>query len=119
MAPARAWLLRAVLPFWCWGGLGDLQRRELLPAFGQVSPRDAGGELAWIENKNLNERRTVLVKPALADVRALADDKAPLVFQAEQNVVLDLNDLSGTGWARATHRDGQSGYIKVTAVWGL
>ena len=81
--------------------------------------RDAGGELAWIENRNLNERRTVLVKPALADVRASADDKAPLVFQAEQNVVLDLNDLSGTGWARVTHRDGQSGYIKVTAVWGL
>ena len=86
---------------------------------GWTKIRDAGGELAWIENKNLNERRTVLVKPALADVRASADDKAPLVFQAEQNVVLDLNDLSGTGWARVTHRDGQSGYIKVTAVWGL
>ena len=86
---------------------------------GWTKIRDAGGELAWIENKNLNERRTVLVKPALADVRASADDRAPLVFQAEQNVVLDLNDLSGTGWARVTHRDGQSGYIKVTAVWGL
>lgn len=86
---------------------------------GWTKIRDAGGELAWIENKNLNERRTVLVKPALADVRASADDKAALVFQAEQNVVLDLNDLSGTGWARVTHRDGQSGYIKVTAVWGL
>ena len=86
---------------------------------GWTKIRDAGGELAWIENRNLNERRTVLVKPALADVRASADDKAPLVFQAEQNVVLDLNDLSGTGWARVTHRDGQSGYIKVTAVWGL
>lgn len=60
-----------------------------------------------------------MVKAALADVRSAAEDKAPLVFQAEQNVVLDLNELTGTGWARVTHRDGQSGFIKVTAVWGL
>ena len=81
--------------------------------------RDAGGELAWIETKSLSERRSVMVKAPLAEVRAAADDKAPLVFQAEQNVLLELNELTGTGWARVTHRDGQSGYIKVGAVWGV
>ncbi len=86
---------------------------------GWTKVRDAGGELAWVENKSLTERRSVMIKAPLADVRSAAEDKAPLVFQAEQNVVLDLNELTGTGWARVTHRDGQSGYIKVTAVWGL
>ena len=85
---------------------------------GWTKIRDAGGELAWIEAKSLTERRSVMVKTNLADVRAAAEDKAPLVFQAEQNVLLDLNELTGTGWARVTHRDGQSGYIKVSMVWG-
>jgi len=86
---------------------------------GWTKIRDAGGELAWVENKNLSEHRSVMVKAGLADVRQAADDKSPLVFQAEQNVLLDLVDLTGTGWARVTHRDGQSGYIKLNLVWGV
>jgi len=66
----------------------------------------------------LSEHRTVMVKVKLADVRQAADDSAPLVFQAEQNVVLDLVELTGTGWARVTHRDGQGGYIRLNQVWG-
>jgi SH3-like domain-containing protein len=86
---------------------------------GWIKVRDAGGELAWIETKSLSERRTVMVKVRLADIRQAADDKAPLTFQAEQNVVLDLVELTGTGWARVTHRDGQSGYIRLNQVWGV
>ena len=86
---------------------------------GWTKIRDAGGELAWIETRSLSERRSVMVKTALADVRTAAEDKAPLAFQAEQNVLLDLNELTGTGWARVTHRDGQTGYIKVSVVWGV
>ena len=86
---------------------------------GWTKIRDAGGELAWVETRSLSERRSVMVKVQLADVRTAAEDKAPLAFQAEQNVLLDLNELTGTGWARVTHRDGQSGYIKVNVVWGV
>ena len=86
---------------------------------GWAKIRDAGGELAWIESKNLSERRSVMVKVNLADVHTAAEDKSPLAFQAEQNVLLDLNELTGTGWARVTHRDGQSGFIKVSLVWGV
>ena len=86
---------------------------------GWTKIRDAGGELAWIETRSLSERRSVMVKTPLADVRTAAEDKAPLAFQAEQNVLLDLNELTGTGWARVTHRDGQTGYIKVSVVWGV
>lgn len=86
---------------------------------GWIKIRDAGGELAWIEARNLNEHRTVMVKVKLADVRQAANDAAPLVFQAEQNVLLDLVELTGTGWARVTHRDGQSGFIRLNQVWGV
>ncbi len=86
---------------------------------GWIKIRDAGGELAWIESKALSERRTVMVKSPLADIRQAADDQAPLVFQAEHSVLLDLVELTGTGWARVTHRDGQSGYVKLSQVWGI
>jgi len=86
---------------------------------GWVKIRDASGELAWIESRNLSERRTVMVIMPLADIRQAADDHAPLVFQAEQSVLLDLVELTGTGWARVTHRDGQSGYVKLSQVWGV
>lgn len=84
-----------------------------------VKIRDASGELAWIESKDLNARRTVMVKTRLADIRQAADDHAPLVFRAEQSVLLDLVELTGTGWARVTHRDGQGGYVKLSQVWGV
>ena len=85
---------------------------------GWVKIRDAGGELAWVEAKNLSERRTLMVKTKLADIRQSAADNAPLSFQAEQNVLLELVELTGNGWARVTHRDGQGGYIKISQVWG-
>jgi len=81
--------------------------------------RDAGGELSWIENQDLGEKRTLMVNVALADIKSSPDDGAPLVFKAEQGVLLDLLELTGTGWARVQHRDGQSGYIKLDQVWGL
>jgi SH3-like domain-containing protein len=86
---------------------------------GWTKIRDASGELAWIESKGLSERRTVMVTTRLADIRQAAGDHAPLAFQAEQNVLLDLVELTGAGWARVTHRDGQSGYIKLSQVWGI
>ena len=86
---------------------------------GWYKVRDAGGDLAWVEAKNLSERRTLMVKTKLADVRQSAADTAPLVFQVEQNVLLDLVELTDTGWARVTHRDGQSGFIRINQVWGL
>lgn len=86
---------------------------------GWTKIRDAGGELAWIETKSLSEQRMVMVKARRGDIRQAADDKAPLVFQAEQNVLLDLNEVTGSGWARVTHRDGQSGYIRLSQIWGV
>ena len=85
---------------------------------GWIKIRDASGALAWVEARNLSEHRTVMVKVRLADIRQAANEAAPLAFQAEQNVLLDLVELTGTGWVRVTHRDGQSGSVRLNQVWG-
>lgn len=84
---------------------------------GWSKVRDASGELTWIESRHLVEKRTVLVKAPLAPVREAADDRAPIVFQAQQDVVLELIEVAGP-WLRVRHRDGQAGYLRTSQAWG-
>jgi SH3-like domain-containing protein len=86
---------------------------------GWVKVRDQKGDLAWIEKRLLAEKRTVIVRGDRAQVRAQADDKASLVFDAEKDVVLDLVEPAAAGWAKVKHRDGQQGFVKAAQVWGL
>jgi SH3-like domain-containing protein len=80
--------------------------------------RDANGEVAWIENRALGDRATVVVTVPLADVRAAPNAQAPLVFEAYKQVVLDVSEPPVDGWLKVRHRDGQQGYIRVAHVWG-
>ena len=84
---------------------------------GWTKVRDASGVLTWIETRNLADKRTVMVKVPLAQVRDRAEDGAPVVFEAQQSVILDLLEVAG-GWLHVKHRDGQTGYIQVGQVWG-
>ena len=84
---------------------------------GWSKVRDAGGELSWIETRSLAAARTVMVKVPLAQVRDRADDGASVAFQAQQSVILDLLEVAGA-WLHVRHRDGQTGYVRVTQVWG-
>lgn len=83
-----------------------------------VKVRDAGGDLAWIEAGNLGEQRTLLVRAEAAEVRATPDDSAKVVFRVGKDVALELQERVD-GWARVRHRDGLSGYLRVSEVWGL
>lgn len=85
---------------------------------GWIKVRDASGELAWVESKALSEKRTVMVKVPVAPVRQAADDASPIVFEAQQNVILELEDAAPGAWLRVKHRDGQAGFIKAADVWG-
>jgi SH3-like domain-containing protein len=85
---------------------------------GWTKVRDASGELTWIESKRLSDKRTVLVKAGRAQVREAASDTAPVVFEAAQDVLLELLGSAGGGWLRVKHRDGQAGYVRVAQVWG-
>jgi SH3-like domain-containing protein len=80
--------------------------------------RDANGEVGWVENKSLGERRTVLVTVPRADVRAAASKEAPLVFEAYKQVLLEMLEPPADGWVKVRHRDGQEGHIRVAHVWG-
>jgi SH3-like domain-containing protein len=81
--------------------------------------RDADGSVAWVENKALGEQPTVLITVPLADVRAAANAQSPLVFEAYKSVILEVVEPPADGWVKVRHRDGQSGYIRTTHVWGV
>jgi SH3-like domain-containing protein len=85
---------------------------------GWIKVRDINGDLTWIESKNLTDKRTVMVKVPLAQVRQSADENSPVVFQAQQHVILDLLEVGSGGWLRVKHRDGQTGFVKAVQVWG-
>ena len=85
---------------------------------GWTKVRDAKGELTWIENKHLAEKRFLLVTVPLAQIRRSADDRAPVTFEAEENVLLELLEVVRGGWLRVRHRDGEEGFVKVTQIWG-
>jgi SH3-like domain-containing protein len=80
--------------------------------------RDVNGEVGWVENRALGERRTVMVTVPVADVRAAPNAQAPLVFEAYKQVVLDAIEPPADGWVKVRHRDGQEGYVRVAQVWG-
>jgi hypothetical protein len=71
----------------------------------------------------LGERNTVLVKVPVADVYAAPDAASPIVFRADNGVMLQLvaQQPAGTlgAWAQVRHRDGQTGYVRLDAVFGL
>ena len=84
-----------------------------------VKVRDHTGSFSWVEKKSLSERRMVIVTAPNVDVRSRADDAAPPVFQATQNVALELVEIAPGGWVRVRHADGSGGYVKSSLVWGL
>jgi SH3-like domain-containing protein len=84
-----------------------------------VKVRDPFGGLSWVERKALAEQRTVLVSAPVADVRERPEDAAPVVFQAQQGVILELVEVGASSWAQVRHADGTSGYVRIAQVWGI
>lgn len=85
---------------------------------GWAKVRDSSGSLAWVEKKALNQQRYVVVTVPLADIYQSADINSTLVFQAEENIVMEWLDSDTKGWVKVRHLDGQTGYVKVNQVWG-
>lgn len=86
---------------------------------GWTKVRDAEGSLAWVENKTLGERRTVVVTAPRGEVRQSDKAEAALLFEADKWVALDLIEPASAGWVKVRHRDGTTGYIRTTQIWGL
>jgi SH3-like domain-containing protein len=95
---------------------------EVISSLGPwVKVRDMAGDVVWIERPDLADRRTVLAA-TIAAVRQQPRDTAPVVLHAERGVMLELVDPAAReasgGWLQVRHRDGGSGWVRVTEVWG-
>ena len=104
----------------------DTPLEVIVPVEGWSKVRDAGGTIGWIERNALADKRTLVVRVPQAEVRAGPDDNAALVFRAEQSVLLDFAEAatsaattSAPGWVKVRHRDGQTGFVRITQVFGL
>ena len=104
----------------------DVPVEVLVNVEGWTKVRDAAGTIGWMSARALSDKRVVVVRPAVAEVRASPEDSAPVVFRAEQNVILDVTETASTpnavaapGWVRVRHRDGASGYIRLAQVFGF
>ena len=89
---------------------------------GWVKVRDATGTLAWIERKALGERSNVQVKSAIADVYLSPDVASPILFRADSAVLLQIvtpQPANAGAWTQVRHRDGQTGFVRLDAVFGL
>jgi SH3-like domain-containing protein len=86
---------------------------------GWAKVRDAEGTLAWIESKQLSERRTLMVTAPRAEIRQSDKPDAPVVGELDKWAVVDFLEPAAPGWAKVRHRDGTTGYVRSTQVWGL
>jgi SH3-like domain-containing protein len=80
--------------------------------------RDVNGEVAWVENKSMGDRRMVMVNVPLADVRAQPGAQGALVFEGARHLLLEAIEPVQDGWLKVRHRDGATGYVRVAHVWG-
>ena len=93
---------------------------EVVARYGAwVKVRDIDGDQAWTEVKGLSARRNVVVKAAMARVRAAADDNAALLMTADKGVLLELVDPPAGDWVRVRHQDGIGGFVRAFEVWGI
>jgi SH3-like domain-containing protein len=84
-----------------------------------VKVRDNQGTLTWVEAKSLSSDRTVIVMKDLVSMHQSADANSSVVSQLQKDVVLDYIETAAGGWVRVKHRDGLTGYVQTTSVWGL
>ena len=104
----------------------DVPMEVLVSVEGWTKVRDSAGTIGWLSAKTLGEKRMLLVRASSAEVRANPEEGAPVVFRAEQNVLLELAETAASpsatvnpGWVKVRHRDGQAGYVRISQVFGL
>jgi SH3-like domain-containing protein len=104
----------------------DVPLETLVSVEGWTKVRDSSGTIGWIANRALADKRMLVVRAPIADVRANPEDGATVVFRAEQSVLLELAEPATSaaatatpGWVKVRHRDGQVGFVRVAQVFGL
>ncbi len=83
-----------------------------------IKIRDTRGEMGWIESAAFGDKRFVSVSTPRAAIHAMPSATSSLVFEAQQQVVLEITGPAQQGWLPVRHRDGQSGFIQAAQVFG-
>jgi SH3-like domain-containing protein len=83
-----------------------------------VKVRDKSGSLYWVEKKLLSSTRYVFALLPVVDVLTKPEEGAAKAFQVRQQVALEYLEATGTGWIKVKHLDGDTGYVRMTEVWG-
>jgi len=101
--------------------LGQFYPVEIIVNLGDwLKVRDAQGVISWVEAKQLSTKRMLLVKANSAEIRIAADPTSKVVAIIEKDLVLELLDVAVTnGWVKVKHRDGLTGYILTSSIWGV
>ena len=86
---------------------------------GWLKVRDTEGTLAWIEARNLADKRTLVVTAPRAELRQADKAEAAVLVELDKWVAVEFIEPASPGWAKVRHRDGATGYIRSTQVWGL
>lgn len=93
---------------------------EIVVTYGDwVKVRDVSGDLAWTQSRSLSGRRAVIVRTPNLKVRASEDESSAVVFIADKGVLLEYGEPGANGWIRVRHRDGLTGYVRGTDIWGI
>lgn len=94
---------------------------EVIVTLGEwLKVRDAQGTISWVEAKQLSAKRTVIVTAANTEIRSGADAVSTLLATVEKDVVLEIVDTRLTnGWLKVRHRDGITGFVLNSSVWGF
>lgn len=93
---------------------------EIIVNLGEwVKVRDQQSGLSWIEGKDLDTKRTVVVTDN-TDIKEAESADSKLLATVEKDVVLDLVSPNiHNGWVKVKHQSGVVGYIQSSAIWGL
>jgi SH3-like domain-containing protein len=101
--------------------VGEGYPLEIIVNLGDwLKVRDPYGTLSWAESKNLQSKRTVIVKVDKANIYKDPDSKSALVATIEKDVVIELSDpLIANGWIKVRYQQDLDGYIQTSQVWGI
>ena len=101
--------------------VGEGYPLEIIVNLGDwLKVRDPYGTLSWAESKNLQSKRTVIVKVDNANIYKDPESKSALVATIEKDVVIELSDpLIANGWIKVRYQQDLDGYIQTSQVWGI
>jgi len=101
--------------------VGEGYPLEIIVNLGDwLKVRDPYGTLSWAESKNLQSKRTVIVKVDKANIYKDPESKSALVATIEKDVVIELSDpLIANGWIKVRYQQDLDGYLQTSQVWGI